>query len=121
MALKGLVGVIAVLSVVSIVLTAAAIGDLSAAEKEGATVIVAEDTEWDKDTLTASANSTTKIVVDNKDVVAHTFTVDELDLDVKVGPAAETLVELNSPRAGEYRFYCKVVGHEDMEGTLTVR
>ena len=121
LAIKGGLGVIVALAIISAVLTVASIGGLSAAEKEGAETITAEEAKFDKDALTASASGTTKIVFKNDDPYLHTFTIDDLDVDLKVGPGSEKLAELNSPKAGTYEFYCRVAGHENMKGILTVQ
>jgi plastocyanin len=112
-------GVIAALMVSSAILTVVNLGDVSASEKEGAVEVKAKDTEWEPTEITASP--TGKIVLDNADPILHTFTIDQLDIDVKMGPGKETLYTLKSVPAGEYAFRCKVVGHEDMDGVLTVR
>jgi uncharacterized cupredoxin-like copper-binding protein len=51
----------------------------------------------------------------------HTFTIDELGVDLNVPMGAERSVTFNAP-AGEYRFYCGIPGHETigMYGILTV-
>jgi uncharacterized cupredoxin-like copper-binding protein len=119
---QGIVGLVVVLSIISAILTVTGTGGLSAAEKEGAQTITAKKTKFDTDSLTASSSSTTKIVLDNDDPFLHTFTIDDLDIDVKMNPGAEKLVELKSPKAGTYEFYCRIAGHkDDIKGTLTVQ
>lgn len=119
-AMLGVVAIIVVLGVISAVLTAADFGGVSAAEEEGATIVTARKTLFDVESISARPNSTTKIVVKNKDPFQHTFTVDDLDIDVKVGPGAEKLINLSAP-AGAYEYRCRITGHEDMKGTVTVQ
>jgi plastocyanin len=114
-------GIVAVLATYSAVLTVAGIDHLSAAEKEGATVLTSRLWKFDLDNIEASSNGSTKIVLDNEDANIHTFTVDALDIDAKVGPLSEKLITLDTPPAGAYEFRCRIAGHEDMRGTLTVR
>lgn len=45
------------------------------------------------------------ILVQNDDPYFHTFTIDELDINVELGPGSQALVEIPS-RTGTYRFYC---------------
>jgi plastocyanin len=118
---QGIVGLVVVLSIISAVLTVTGTGGVSAAEKEGAQTLTAKKTKFDKDSLTASASGTTKIVLDNNDPFLHTFTVYDLDIDVKMNPGAEKLIEIKSPNAGSYEFHFRISGHEDMKGTLTVQ
>ena len=120
-AVKGVLGLVVILSIFSAVLTVAGVHAVSAADKQGATTITAHVTKFDTDTLMASADGTTKFVFKNDDPIIHTFTIDALDIDVKVGPRSEMLIELKSPKPGTYEFYCRITGHtEQMHGTLTV-
>ena len=120
-AVKGVVGLVAILSISSAVLTVAGVSRLSAADKQGATTITAHVTKFDTATLTASADGTTKFVFTNDDPIVHTFTIDVLDIDVKVGPRSEKGFSLTSPKPGTYEFHCRITGHgEQMHGTLTV-
>jgi plastocyanin len=68
--------------------------------------------------LTAAAGTVT-FFVDNTDPTGHTFTLEGTDVDVAVGgdSAARATGEL---AAGEYRYVCKINGHEMMVGTLVV-
>ncbi len=120
-AVKGVLALVAILSILSAVLTVAGVNGVSAADKQGATTITAHVTRFETDTLTAAANGTTKFVFKNDDPIIHTFTIDALNIDVKVGPRSEKVFELKSPKPGTYDFYCRISGHtEQMNGTLTV-
>jgi plastocyanin len=70
--------------------------------------------------LTASEGDIT-LTLANDDLWWHTFTIDELDVDLHVPMGAERSVNFSAP-AGEYRFYCGIPGHEaiGMHGILTV-
>jgi plastocyanin len=70
--------------------------------------------------LTASEGHIT-LTLANDDLWWHTFTIDELDVDLHVPMGAERSVTFSAP-AGEYRYYCGIPGHEaiGMYGTLTV-
>jgi plastocyanin len=57
----------------------------------------------------------------NEDLWWHTFTIDELGVDLKVPMGAEREVEFSAP-PGTYRYYCSIPGHEaSMHGTLTIK
>ncbi len=61
------------------------------------------------------------VVVRNSDLFWHTFTIDDLDVDVRVPVTAERQATFDAS-PGTYTFYCRVPGHETiMRGTLTVR
>jgi plastocyanin len=57
----------------------------------------------------------------NEDLMPHTFTVDELGIDFKVGGNDSGEVTFEAP-AGTYRFYCSKPGHEalGMAGIMVV-
>jgi hypothetical protein len=118
MALKGVLGVIGILMVISAVLTVTNMGSVSAADKEGAALVTAKESKFDQTALTTTSDG--KIVVRNDDLLLHTFTIDGLGIDVKVGPRSEELITLDGVSPGEYFFRCRVSGHDSMDGTLTV-
>lgn len=58
-------------------------------------------------------------LVDNRDPVRHTFTVEGTDLDVLIEPGVQRRVPIDlSP--GTYQLLCTVPGHEAMTATLEV-
>lgn len=71
--------------------------------------------------LSANAGQVT-VVVDNHDVWWHTFTIDELDVDLRIPSSGKRQVSFTAA-PGVYRFYCAIPGHTPlgMVGTLTVR
>lgn len=54
--------------------------------------------------------------------VAHTFTVDELGIDMKVQGGETTSIEFNPKELGEFEFYCSIPGHKEagMVGTIMI-
>ena len=61
------------------------------------------------------------VVLTNHDLFWHTFTIDELQVDLEAAgghPGGDL-----HRTAGSYRFYCRVPAHAaaGMEGTLTIR
>ena len=95
-----------------------ALGLESDTAQEGDVTVVAEDVEWSPEQLEVDAGGA--VFVENKDLFRHTFTIEDLDISEDLGPGQDVRVEL-SAEPGEYEFICEVPGHEDMEGTLTVR
>ena len=89
-----------------------------------ATTVTAADFEY-PDTIEVAAGDT--ILVRNDDAFLHTFTIDELDIDVTIGPKSEELIEIPQG-SGSYIFYCRPhtgtpdePGDDDMAGELTIR
>jgi plastocyanin len=60
------------------------------------------------------------IFIENKDLTAHTFTIDELGVDEAIPGGGSARVEVSGVDPGVYDYYCEVTGHEDMKGTLTI-
>jgi plastocyanin len=80
--------------------------------------IAAQDFEFSTNVIEADGGEVS-VFIDNKDSALHTFTVEELDVDVAV-PGGSTARVTFDASAGSYEFIC--VPHEsDMNGTLEVR
>jgi uncharacterized cupredoxin-like copper-binding protein len=88
----------------------------------GSTTIETPDMSYDPDSFTINAGEDHEVTIDNTDGQLHTFTIDELGVDVEVAAGESETTTLNVPDAGEYTFYCTVPGHREagQEGTLTV-
>jgi plastocyanin len=80
-----------------------------------------ENMTFSSTALTADEGQVT-IVLSNRDLFWHTFTIDELKVDLKVPVGGERQVTFTAP-PGTYTFYCTIPGHHalGMHGTLTVR
>lgn len=84
----------------------------------GDITLEAKETEFVPDTARTRAGRVA-VHVGNEDLSRHTFTIDALDVDLEVPGSKSRRVEFDAA-AGTYQFECKVPGHEDMDGTLTV-
>lgn len=117
--IRPLVGGAAVLSVVLVAVSlVATLGVEDDTPQDGDILVTAEDVEY-PETLTASAG-TFGLYIENKDLVRHTFVIDDEDVKQELPSSANRRLELTL-EAGSYEFYCDVPGHEeDMKGTLTV-
>ncbi|MFQ5825953.1 MAG: cupredoxin domain-containing protein [Dehalococcoidia bacterium] len=71
--------------------------------------------------LTVAKGKAIRLKITSKDM-AHTFTIDELGINVTVGGGQTATSEIKVDKAGTFTFYCSVPGHRDagMEGALTV-
>jgi uncharacterized cupredoxin-like copper-binding protein len=60
--------------------------------------------------------------LDNHDLFWHTFTSDELGVDLKVPMSASQQIQFTAG-PGVYHFHCTIPGHDllGMTGTLTVQ
>ena len=118
--LWGIVAVVAVVVIVSGVATLAARDTVRDTERAGAVEVVMKRTEFKTARLDAKAGETLRLVLKNDDLHIHTFTIDELGIDVTVGPRGEKALELSSANTGTFEYKCTIPGHESMTGTLEV-
>ena len=87
--------------------------------QSGDLALAAESIEFAPEDLHANSGEIS-IVIDNKDLGGHTFTIDELDLDEALPGGISTRLSFDA-EPGEYEFYCSIPGHEEtMHGTLLV-
>ncbi len=70
-------------------------------------------------TITVAKGQTVKVTVTSTGG-SHTFTIDELGINIAVGSGQTTTEEFTVEKAGTFSFYCAVPGHRDagMVGTL---
>ena len=109
------VGVFVVASIFSIVAT---VTYENASERQGDVTVVTKDVEFQDTALEADAGEVS-VFVDNQDATLHTFTIDELNVDLDI-PASKKARVTFQAEPGTYTFYC--VPHEaDMEGTIEIR
>jgi plastocyanin len=89
--------------------------------RPGELEIVAKDVTFSPKTIEAGAG-TIGVVVANRDLFWHTFTVRELRVNLKVPSIGERRTTFEAP-SGTYAFVCAIPGHEQagMKGTLVVR
>jgi len=94
---------------------------VAAEDKVGAIDMVMKQVRFEPDRVQAPAGATATMVIDNQDLILHTFTIEELDLEYVLGPRDEVLVTLPALEPGQYPFTCEVPGHENMRGVLVVQ
>jgi hypothetical protein len=61
-----------------------------------------------------------RILVRNRDLLAHTFTIETLGIDLKLGPGSQGVVEFSAD-VGNYPIACTVPGHTDGDGAIVIR
>jgi plastocyanin len=101
-AIQVVLSVVVVVALVSGVLNL--VGRESVADADADLVVGMYDFEFDEDVYRADAGSTT-VLVRNSDAFAHTFTIDELDIDETIIPGSAKLVEVDAT-SGTYTLYC---------------
>jgi uncharacterized cupredoxin-like copper-binding protein len=108
-------GLVVALAVVGAVAT---ISYDSATLASGDVELAAENVEFSPAELSAEAGEVS-VFVDNNDGIRHTFSIDDLGVDLEVPAGKAARVEFTA-EPGTYEFYCAVPGHEGMTGELTV-
>lgn len=82
-------------------------------------LIGAEDFQFSEVELIAAPGENVRLTLNNKGKVAHTFTVDELGIDITADPGQVERVTFDSGDEASYDFKCRF--HPGtMSGTLTV-
>jgi plastocyanin len=118
-AVRGVALAAAVLFAGLVVASAVTSSDAPAAA-EGDLTVVSNNVLFEPEELAASAGEIT-VHMTNRDLFWHTFTIDELDVDLRVAVNGQRAATFDAP-AGTYLYYCRIPGHETrMRGTLVVR
>ncbi len=83
--------------------------------------LVTENMGYSQTALSAKPGMV-RLELDNHDLFWHTFTIDQLGVDIKVPMQATQQIAFEAP-PGVYTFHCAIPGHEmlGMHGTLTVK
>ena len=86
-----------------------------------AVAIQAHNAAYSTTSLAAPSGLVT-VVLTNHDLFWHTFTIDQLHVDLEAPLGGTREVSFTAP-PGTYRFYCRVPAHAaaGMRGTLTIR
>ncbi|HSJ84992.1 MAG TPA: cupredoxin domain-containing protein [Acidimicrobiia bacterium] len=87
---------------------------------DATTSLVAENVAFSDDVLVVSSGEI-MVEVANRDLFWHTFTVEDLGVDLRVPVGAERIVAFDAP-PGTYQYICAVPGHPEagMKGSLIV-
>lgn len=82
--------------------------------------LVAENLAYSQTAITADSQHVS-LSLENRDLFWHTFTIEELDVNLRVPLSATMTVTFNVP-PGEYRFFCDIPGHAraGMKGLVVV-
>ncbi len=99
-------GIVIGLMVVSGTLHLTSLETVSPEEKAAAITVDIKSSAFWPAQLTVPVGKSAKFVIKNRDLTVHTFTIEELGIDVKVLPGSEKLIELSSPPAGTYVYSC---------------
>lgn len=107
--------VVAIGAVFSVVVAVNTPSDTAAA---GDIEVTAEKVEFVPEGISVQAGNV-GVWVDNRDGIHHTFTIEELDVDLEIPALKAKRIEFEAP-AGSYEVICTVPGHESMTATITI-
>lgn len=82
--------------------------------------IVAKDFSFTPAKFQVDAGGTFEVALNNSGAVPHTFTIDELDVDVEANVGEEMTVSVTPSSAGEFTYYCRFHRAQGMQGRITV-
>jgi len=88
----------------------------------GQQTVLTKDFKFGQPELHVHAGETVTLRLDNEDMLAHSFDVDELDVHADMPANEQTAVTFTPTTPGTYTFYCAVPRHREagMVGTLVV-
>lgn len=97
------------------------VGPEPASAQSGDVRVTTENLEFDPETIEANAGRIA-VFASNDDLFWHTFTIPELDVDLKLSAGSRRRTEFDAA-AGRYEFRCTIPGHTQagMTGVLIVR
>jgi uncharacterized cupredoxin-like copper-binding protein len=83
--------------------------------------VSAAEMKFSPTALAAAANKRSVIVIKNTGAISHTFSLNDLGLEVKIPPGAKRQVTVKAA-AGHYPYVCRILDHEGlgMVGQLTI-
>jgi len=90
--------------------------------RERSIEITATEMRFDPDRVEARTGEQIFLRLRNRGQVAHSLTI-ELpagDRTVSADPGVDAILAFRAPDPGEYRFYCRIPGHEEQQGVLVV-
>lgn len=111
----GLIGVIALGTAISFGAAASTSSDVAV---EGDLTVTAERVEF-PEVIEAEAGAVA-FFIDNRDPFRHTFTIEELGIDVALPASTARRVVVPNLEPGTYTYVCTLTGHEEMTGELVV-
>ncbi|WP_420641461.1 cupredoxin domain-containing protein [Candidatus Leptofilum sp.] len=82
----------------------------------------AENMRFGQDVLHVQADEAINFELNNKDMYAHSFDIDELDWHVEMPANDKVVVDFTAVPPGTYTIYCAIPGHREagMVATLVV-
>ncbi|NNJ10743.1 cupredoxin domain-containing protein [Chloroflexales bacterium ZM16-3] len=84
--------------------------------------VVATEMSFSPDKIEAHVGDQVFLTLSNKGKLAHNLIIllPSGDREISATDGVDAVMAFPAPKAGTYRFYCSLLGHEAMQGVLTV-
>jgi plastocyanin len=90
-------------------------------EKMNAIEVELNDDNFNPKVITIPNGTTTTLILKNKGVKEHTFTVEKLGIDAEVQPGKEKTITVKANQPGTYELICRYHYREGMVGSVIVK
>ncbi|WP_156857160.1 cupredoxin domain-containing protein [Oceanobacillus sp. AG] len=114
------VGVFAVIMVLSSFGSLHGIAETEARNANNEVVVELNDDFFNPDVITLPNEETTILLLQNKGMKEHTFTVKGLAIDVELQPGEEKKISIKPGKTGTYELICRYHEQEGMVGEVVV-
>jgi plastocyanin len=82
--------------------------------------VTIEDFAFKPGSLLVEDGQPLELTLKNTGQAPHTFTIDELNVDIELQPGAEDTVLVETSDSGDFEYYCRFHKAQNMKGALTV-
>jgi plastocyanin len=127
MSVKKVTGLFVVLAMVMVMTTLGSQGVFAKfdvvtqlAETDNSIEVELNDDYFNPKVITIPNGTATTLILKNKGVKEHTFTVEKLGVDAEVQPGKEKTITVNPKQTGTYELICRYHFQEGMVGKVIV-
>jgi plastocyanin len=128
MSVKKVTGLFVVLAMVTVMTTLGSQGVFAKSnvvtqpvETENSIEVELNDDYFNPKDITIPNGTSTTLILKNKGVKEHTFTVEQLGVDAEVQPGKEKTITVNPKQPGTYELICRYHFQEGMVGKVIVK
>jgi plastocyanin len=101
--------------------SAESMGEIQPRETVKTIEVVLNDNKFNPSVIMIPNGTTTTLILKNKSVKEHTFTVEKLGIDVEIQPGQEKTITAQPKQEGTYELICRYHIREGMVGKVIVQ